>query len=84
MDFQRVELIGPDPIGQLILVDGKLAGGLVQLSDAHQEIAGQWFLEAGFGPLNGRGRKLFPDLVIARTWIEKYFVTSVAGRAREP
>jgi hypothetical protein len=51
MDFQRVELIGPDPIGQLILVHGKLAGVLVQLSDVHQEIAGQWFLEAGFGPL---------------------------------
>jgi hypothetical protein len=47
----------------------RLMAVLVHLSD-HNEIApGQWFLEAGFGPLNGITHPAFADLDAAQAWI---------------
>jgi hypothetical protein len=67
MDFEPIALCGPDEKGMLLLTNGRVAGILVQLSEIHGDLAGQWFLEAGLGPLEGRGRKLFPDLATARS-----------------
>jgi hypothetical protein len=56
-----------DEEGQLVFVDGKLAAVLVLLSDQHEDAAGQWFLEHGFGRLNEH--LTFGDLDAATSWI---------------
>jgi len=38
--------------GLLVFDDGSLVAVLVQLSEIHEDDAGKWFLEAGFGKLN--------------------------------
>jgi hypothetical protein len=49
----------------------RLVAVLVHLSD-HNEIApGQWFLETGFGPLNGIAHPAFADLDAAQAWIRQ-------------
>lgn len=71
IEFQPVELLHEhDVVGRLVLVDGKLAGVLAQLSDAHGAAAGKWFLECSFGAL-GRCDAEFDDLDAARLWFEE-------------
>ena len=55
--------------GQLVFADGLLAAVLVQLSDFHEDLAGMWFLEAGFGLVDTAYRPTFTDLNAAQTWI---------------
>ena len=58
ISFQPIEVLtaSEDREGRLVLVDGKLAAVLVRLSDqAHDPLLrGAWYLEAGFGLLDGR------------------------------
>ena len=42
-----------DTESQLVFAAGYLVAVLVRLSDDHQDEAGMWFLEAGFGPVEG-------------------------------
>ena len=42
---------------------------LVHLSDRNEVAPGQWFLEAGFGPLGGAAPPPFSDLEEAQDWI---------------
>ena len=60
-----------DVDGQLVFADGLLAAVLVQLSDYHEDIAGMWFLEAGFGWVDTPTRPTFADLDAAQAWIEQ-------------
>ena len=60
-----------DVDGQLVFADGLLAAVLVQLSDYHEDIAGMWFLEAGFGSVVTTELPLFADIDKAQTWIEQ-------------
>ena len=56
--------------GQLVFADGELVALLVRLSEAHEGLAGHWFLEFGLGRL-GRGQHpSFADLHAAQSWIE--------------
>ncbi|MGH1574914.1 hypothetical protein ACRAWG_35085 [Methylobacterium sp. P31] len=48
-----------------------LVAVLVQLSDDHDNNAGMWFLEAGFGPVDDPCLPTFVSLDTAQTWIEK-------------
>ncbi len=57
--------------GHLVFADGFLAAVLVQLSDFHDDMAGMWFLEAGFGSVDTVIRPTFTDLDEAQTWIEQ-------------
>ena len=70
-----IETGGPDQEGCLVLADGRLVAALIRLSDAHELMAGRWYLEHGFGPLDGPTHPTFPDLEAAQAWI--------AGRLRE-
>jgi hypothetical protein len=58
ISFQPIEVMtaSEDREGCLVLVDRKLAAVLVRLSDqAHNPLLrGAWYLEAGFGLLDGR------------------------------
>jgi hypothetical protein len=62
---------GPDEHGMLVFGDGCLVAVLVRLSDAHEGMAGEWFLETGYGPFAGPEHPIFPSLAEARAWIGK-------------
>ena len=66
----RVDTGGPDEEGRLVFLADRLVAVLVQLSDQHQDAAGQWFLEHGFGRLNTPRLPVFADLELAQRWIE--------------
>lgn len=70
VELQPVRVsLGNDREGRLAFVGGSLVALLVCLSDLHGDDAGSWFLEAGFGDLDGPNPPLFPDLDTARAWI---------------
>lgn len=58
-----------DTDSQLVFADGFLVAVLVRLSEQHEDDAGRWFLEAGFGPIDLNCPPLFIDLDEAQTWI---------------
>ena len=74
ISFQPIEVLtaSEDREGCLVLVDGKLAAVLVRLNDqAHEPLLrGAWYLEAGFGFLDGR-HELFASLEEAAASIER-------------
>jgi hypothetical protein len=56
----------------VLVFDGqqRLVAVLVHLSDRNDVAPGQWFLEAGFGPLGRVTHPAFADLDAAQDWIE--------------
>lgn len=65
---------GSDEEGLLVFdADQRLVAVLVQLSERHDGLglAGHWFLEAGFGPVDGCDYPTFADLNQAQEWIER-------------
>ena len=56
---------------RLVFADGFLVAVLVLLSADHEDVAGMWFLEAGFGPVDTVTPPTFADLDAAQTWIEQ-------------
>jgi hypothetical protein len=60
-----------DTESQLVFADGLLVAVLVQLSEDHEDAAGMWFLEAGFGPVDDPAPPMFADLDKAQSWIEQ-------------
>jgi hypothetical protein len=61
-----------DEEGCLIFTDDRLVTVLVRLSPLHEELAGQWYLEAGFGRLEGPHKPTFRDLGTAKEWITRH------------
>ncbi|MGH1574362.1 hypothetical protein ACRAWG_31555 [Methylobacterium sp. P31] len=55
----------------MVFADGFLVAVLVQLSDDHDDEAGMWCLEAGFGPVDDPCPPTFLNLDTAQTWIEQ-------------
>ena len=55
----------------VLVFDGeqRLVAVLTHLSDQNEVAPGQWFLEAGFGPLDGVSHPAFADLDAAQDWI---------------
>ena len=61
---------GSDEEGMLVFdEDHRLAAVLTRLSDQHDGLSGHWFLEAGFGRLDGPSHPTFADLDEAQDWI---------------
>ena len=63
---------GFDEEGMLVL-DGqkRLVAVLVRLSDSNEVAAGQWYLEAGFGRIDGTNHPTFSNLDLAQDWISE-------------
>jgi hypothetical protein len=47
----------------------RLLAVLTRLSAQHGSMAGQWFMEAGFGQLGGARNPVFASLDEAQSWI---------------
>lgn len=62
---------GSEEEGMLLYADGRLVAVLVHLSDENEIAPGDWYLEAGFGRLDGPDRPTFVDLSEAQEWIEE-------------
>jgi hypothetical protein len=58
-----------DTESHLVFAEGFLVAVLVQLSGEHEDEAGMWFLEAGFGRLDHPDPPKFGDLDGAQAWI---------------
>ncbi len=59
-----------DTEGQLVFAKGFLVAVLVRLSDDHEQDAGKWFLEAGFGRVDDQSQPTFAELDDAQAWIQ--------------
>ncbi len=66
------QIVGFDEEGMLVL-DGKqrLVAVLVRLSDENEVAPGQWYLEAGFGRLDGGSHPTFSNLDMVKDWISQ-------------
>jgi hypothetical protein len=63
---------GFDEEGMMVLdEEQRLVAVLVRLSDENEVAPGQWYLEAGFGRLDGGSHPLFSNLDIAQDWISQ-------------
>jgi hypothetical protein len=62
---------GAEEEGMLLFADERLVAVLVHLSEENEVAPGQWYFEAGFGPLGGHHQPTFPDLDAAQDWIER-------------
>jgi hypothetical protein len=61
---------GFDEEGMMVLDAGqRLVAVLVRLSDDNEVAPGQWYLEAGFGRIDGTNHPTFPNLDLAQDWI---------------
>jgi hypothetical protein len=71
---------GPDEEGLLVFTaEGRLVAVLTRLSEQHQDLAGHWYLEAGFGRLDvGPQHATFADLDTAQNWITERLATRYA------
>jgi hypothetical protein len=61
---------GSDEEGMLVFDEKqRLLAVLTHLSEGNEVAPGQWFLEAGFGSLDGVNQPTFADLAAAELWI---------------
>jgi hypothetical protein len=61
---------GSDEEGMLVFdEERRLLAVLTHLSSDNEVAPGQWFLEAGFGPVDGVNQPTFADLDAAQAWI---------------
>ena len=70
---------GFDEEGMMVL-DGeqRLVAVLVRLSDDNEVAPGQWYLEAGFGPLDGGSHPLFSNLDLAQECAQDAYAQALA------
>ncbi len=62
---------GFDEEGMMVLNEQRLVAVLVRLSDDNEVAPGQWYLEAGFGRLDGGSHPTFSNLDMAQDWISQ-------------
>lgn len=57
----------------MMVFDGeqRLLAVLVRLSDGNEVAPGQWYLEAGFGRIDGISHPIFSNLDLAQEWISQ-------------
>jgi len=60
-----VETNAPDEV----FANNRLVAVLVRLSHEHGRKAGRWYLEHGFGKLDGLAQPIFTDLDEAQDWV---------------
>ncbi|HVI30838.1 hypothetical protein [Phenylobacterium sp.] len=81
LDFQPTLVAsGEDGEGQLVYRGDYLIAVLVRLSDVQEGLAGRWFLEKGFGPLDTPGSPVFVDLAEAEAWIAARLADNFGAR----
>ena len=71
LGFQHVtvDTNAADEEGCLVFADNRLVAVLVRLSELHGRKAGRWYLEHGFGKLEGPVHPVFTDLGEAQDWV---------------
>ncbi|WP_414471402.1 hypothetical protein [Microvirga sp. M2] len=76
--FQPIRVVtGFDEEGMLVLDERqRLVAVLVRLSDENEVSPGQWYLEAGFGSIDGVNHPTFSNLDMAKDWIAQRFTES--------
>ncbi len=62
---------GFDEEGMMVLNEHRLVAVLVRLSDENEVAPGRWYLEAGFGRLDGGSHPTFSNLDMAQDWISQ-------------
>ncbi len=63
---------GSDEEGMLVFNGGhRLVAVLTHLGDQYDGVSGHWYLEAGFGRLDGINHPTFMDLDAAQGWISQ-------------
>jgi hypothetical protein len=62
---------GFDEEGMMVLNEQRLVAVLVRLSDKNEVAPGQWYLEAGFGRLDGGSHPTFSNLDMVKDWISQ-------------
>lgn len=67
-----VDTGSPDREGMLVIANGLLVAVLVRLDDPEHDDRGSWFLEAGFGRLQGWNASTFPALEEATRWLRRH------------
>ena len=60
-----------DEEGMMILDRQRLIAVLVRLSDDNEVAPGHWYLEAGFGRIDGTSHPAFVSLDSAQEWIAR-------------
>ena len=67
--------VGSDEHGMLVFTDARrLVAVLTRLSEQHRDMAGLWYLEVGFGWLDGPNHPTFPNLDAAQDWLTQRVV----------
>ncbi|WP_414474379.1 hypothetical protein [Microvirga sp. M2] len=75
--FQPIRVAtGFDEEGMLVLDEERLVAVLVRLSDNNEVSPGQWYLEAGFGQIDGINHPTFSNLDMAKGWIAQRLIES--------
>jgi hypothetical protein len=77
----RVATGADDEEGRLVFAGERLVAVLVRLSEQHEELAGQWFFEAGFGRLDGPLHPSFEGLADAQAWIVQRLIATGQAKA---
>jgi hypothetical protein len=63
---------GFDEEGMMVLdEEQRLVAVLVRLADENEVAPGQWYLEAGFGQIDGTNHPTFSNLDMAQGWIRQ-------------
>ena len=76
---------GSDKEGMLVFADDqRLVVVLTRLCDRHGKLLEHWFLEAGFGPLDGPNHPTFSDLDTAQNWIGQRLAKRQGNDIRQP
>ena len=74
---------GADGDGMLVFDhDQRLVAVLTRLSEQHEELSGRWFLEAGFGRVDGPLHPTFADLDSAQAWIGERLAAGLTAAPR--
>ncbi|WP_201842967.1 hypothetical protein [Microvirga zambiensis] len=75
LTFQPVRVAnGFDEEGMLVFdEEQRLVAVLTHLSEENEVVPGHWFLEAGFGRIDGINHPAFADLEAAQVWIRQRF-----------
>ena len=66
-----VDTGSPDRDGMLVIANGLLVAVLVRLAEPEHDNVGSWFLEAGFGRLQGQRAPTFLNVEDATRWLRR-------------
>ncbi|MCJ2120596.1 hypothetical protein MKK65_29180 [Methylobacterium sp. J-001] len=66
-----VDTDSPDRDGMLVIANGLLVAVLVRLDEPEHDNVGSWFLEVGFGRLQGKRAPTFLNLEEATRWLRR-------------